>query len=138
MGLFDAMSTADTGANVSQTWIDAISNNIANMNDVAPTSGPAYQAEFVQAAAIPGGQLAGGTALGSGTEVVGVAHSSAAGVVEYDPSSPMADKLGMVRVPDVNLGTQMTDLIMAQRGFEANIATVTRAQQAYQAALNLK
>ena len=54
MGLFDPISSAVTGVNVSQTWMDAISDNIANMNDVTTTSQAAYQPRFVVAASIPG------------------------------------------------------------------------------------
>jgi hypothetical protein len=54
MGLFDPISTAETGVNVSQTWLDAISDNIANMNDTSSTSEGVYQTRFVVAGTIPG------------------------------------------------------------------------------------
>ncbi|MGH9105189.1 MAG: flagellar basal body rod protein FlgC [Acidimicrobiales bacterium] len=144
MGLFDPVSTAETGANVSQTWLDAISENIANMNDVTSTSKAAYQTRFVVAAAIPGQAegtgpgAAGEAAVGGGSEVAGIALGSPAGVEEYDPTNPLADAHGMVRAAGVNLGQQMTDMIMAQQGYEANLATISQAEQAYQAALGLQ
>jgi flagellar basal-body rod protein FlgC len=144
MGLFDPISSAVTGVNVSQTWMDAISDNIANMNDVTTTSQAAYQPRFVVAASIPGqveGTGAGSAAeanIGGGTEVAGIALGSPTGVEEYDPSSPLADKQGMVRVTNVDLGQQMTDMMMAQRGYEANLATISQAETAYQAALGLQ
>lgn len=143
MGLFDPMSTAETGANVSQTWLDAISENIANMNDTAPTSQGVYQTRFVVASSIPGqveGTGPGAAAeasIGGGTEVAGVALGSPLGVETYQPGNPIADKNGMVRVADVNLSQQMSDMILAQQGYEANLATISRAAQAYQAALGL-
>jgi flagellar basal-body rod protein FlgC len=143
MGLFDPISTAVTGVNVSQTWMDAISDNIANMNDVTSTSQAAYQPRFVLSTAIPGrveGTGAGSTveaSIGGGTEVAGIALGSPDGVEEYDPGSPLADKKGMVRAANVDLGQQMTDMIQAQRGYEANLATITQAETAYQAALGL-
>ncbi len=54
MGLFDPISTAVTGVNVSQTWLDTISDNIANMNDVTSPSQGAYQTRFVVAVCHPG------------------------------------------------------------------------------------
>ena len=42
-----------------------------------------------------------------------------------------------MRYPDIDLGEQMTQLIMAQRGYQANLAVVERAATAYQAALQL-
>ncbi|HTW09117.1 MAG TPA: flagellar basal body rod C-terminal domain-containing protein [Acidimicrobiales bacterium] len=144
MGLFDPISTAETGVNVSQTWLDAISENIANMDDVAPTSEGVYQTRFVVAGTIPGGIEGTGpgaqveASIGGGTQVLGVALGNPDGVEEYQPNNPLADKQGMVRVADVNLGDQMSDMMMAQQGFEANLATVSQAEQAYQAALGLK
>ena len=144
MGLFDSMSTALTGVNVYQTWMDAISDNVANVNDVTTTSQAAYQPRYVVAESIAGqveGTGAGSAEeadIGGGVEVTGIALGDPAGVVEYDPDNPLADKHGMVRATDVDLGTQMTDMIMAQNGYEANLATINRAQDAYQAALGLK
>jgi flagellar basal-body rod protein FlgC len=143
MGLFDSISTAETGVNVSQTWLDAISDNIANMGDTAPTSEGVYQTRFVVAGSIPGqveGTGPGSTteaSIGGGTQVLGTALGSPAGVEESEPDNPMADKQGMVRVADVNLGDQMSDMMMAQSGYEANLATITQAEQAYQSALGM-
>ena len=58
--------------------------------------------------------------------------------MESDPTNPLADKDGMVRAADVDLGQQMTNMMLAQRGYEANLATITQAENAYQAALGLK
>jgi len=144
MGLFDPISTAETGVNVSQTWLDSISENIANMNDVVPTSEGAYQTRFVVAGTIPGqveGTGPGSSTeadIGGGTQVLGIALGSPDGILTYEPDNPLADKQGMVRVADVNLGDQMSDMMMAQQGYEANLATISQAEQAYQAALGLK
>jgi flagellar basal-body rod protein FlgC len=143
MGLFDPISTAETGVNVSQTWLDAISDNIANMSDVAPTSEGVYQTRFVVAGTIPGGMEGTGpgsvseASIGGGTQVLGIALSSPDGVVEHDPDNPLADKQGNVRVANVNLGDQMSDMMMAQQGYEANLATISSAEQSYQAAMGL-
>lgn len=143
MGLFDPISTAETGVNVSQTWLDAISDNIANMSDVAPTSEGAYQTRFVVAGTIPGQVEGSGpgsateASIGGGSQVLGIALGSPDGVEVSDPGSPLANKQGMVRMANVNLGDQMSDMMMAQQGYEANLATISQAEQAYQAALEL-
>ena len=43
----------------------------------------------------------------------------------------------MNHAPDIDLGQADDQLIMAQRGYEANLAVVSRATQAYQSALGL-
>ena len=44
----------------------------------------------------------------------------------------MADAAGDVRAPDTDLTDQMPQLILAQRGYEANLATLARARETYQ------
>jgi flagellar basal-body rod protein FlgC len=146
MGLFDPISTAVTGVDASETWLNALSDNIANMNDVTSTSQGAYQERYVEMQAVPG--QAGGTgsgsgsgsdgAIGSGVAVTGIALGSPQGVEESDPTSPLADKNGMVRAANIDLGQQMTNMMLAQRGYEANLATISQAEGAYKAALGLQ
>ena len=41
--------------------------------------------------------------------------------MKYDPSHPDADENGYVSYPNVNVVTEMTDMIDATRSFEANV-----------------
>ncbi len=114
------------------------------MNDVTSTSQAAFQERFVVMQAVPGpaaGTGGAGTgsdaAIGSGVAVTGIALGSPQGVEKYDPGNPLADKNGMVRAANVDLGQQMTNMMMAQRGYQANLATISQAENAYQAALGL-
>jgi flagellar basal-body rod protein FlgC len=103
------------------------------MNDVKPTSEAAFQQRFIQAQAV--GYSPNG--IGSGAEVAGVTYGSAEGRLVSEPNNPLADANGMVRYPDVDLGEQMSQLLLAQRGYQANLAVVERAKDAYQQALEL-
>jgi flagellar basal-body rod protein FlgC len=128
MSIFSVIGIAGTGATVYRKWLDAVSDNIANLNTVRSTSEAAYQEKRVIAEPMPGG----------GVQVAGVlAGSSAQGKLVYEPTHPLADANGMVRYPDVDLSSEMTQLIMAQRGYQANLSSVDRAREAYQAALQL-
>ncbi|MDM7885682.1 MULTISPECIES: flagellar basal body rod protein FlgC [Curtobacterium] len=128
MTTFDAIGIASTGLTVHRKWLDAISDNIANVNTVRSMDDSAFQARYVEV------QEGAGT---SGAYVKGAAFGSAAGRVTYDPDNPLANAEGYVRMPDIDLGTQMADLIMAQRGYQANAAVVDRAKTAYEAALQI-
>ena len=103
-------------------------NNIANMNDAVRTSQGAFQARYV---------VAQPAQDGNGAQVSGAVFGSATGRVVYEPQNPLADAQGNVRYPDIDLGDQMGQLIMAQRGYQANLSVVDRAKDAYQAALQL-
>jgi flagellar basal-body rod protein FlgC len=129
--LFDILGTSGSGLRTYRKWLDAVSDNIANVNTVKPTSEQAFRTRYVQAEAIE----EGGT--GKGVRVAGIVYGDAEGRLVHEPDHPMADAQGMVRYPDVDLGEQMSHLLLAQRGYQANIAVVERAQQAYQAALSI-
>ena len=130
--MFDIFGISGSGVALSQTWLDAVSDNIANINTVKRTSESAFQARYVEAAPIDSTG-----ANPSGVAVTGIALGSANGLVVSDPNNPLADANGMVRRPDIDLGDQMTQLMMAQRGYQANLAVVQRATDAYTAALQL-
>ena len=68
---------------------------------------------------------------------LGVAFGSAEGILTYDPENPLADNKGYVRRPDIDLGSQMAQMMMAQRAYQANLAVVDRAKDSYSAAINL-
>ncbi|GGJ82547.1 flagellar basal-body rod protein FlgC [Pilimelia anulata] len=128
MTLFDSIGIAGSGVTVYRKWLDSVSDNIANMNNAASTSGPAFQERFV---------IAQEAADGKGAQVGGVAFGDAAGRIVHEPNNPLADADGNVRYPDIDLSEQMGSLIMAQRGYQANLAVVDRAKGAYEAALQL-
>ena len=125
---FDAIGIAGTGLTLHRKWLDAISDNMANINTAKPTSGAAFQARYVVA------QEGQGV---SGVTAAGAAYGSAQGRMVYEPTNPVADANGYVRYPDIDLSEQMGALIMAQRGYQANAAVVDRAKETYQAALQI-
>ena len=69
--------------------------------------------------------------------MAGIELGSAEGRMVYEPDHPLADEKGYVRYPDIDMSSQMTQLIMAQRGYQASAAVVDRAKESYQAALQI-
>ena len=136
MTIFGALATSSTGLQTYRTWMDAISDNMANLNTVRPTDQAAFQSRFVVAEAINYGN-AGVDGIGGGSRIAGVEYGDPNGRLVHEPDHPFADAEGMVRYPDIDMASQMTGLLMAQRGYQANLAVVERATQAYQAALSL-
>jgi flagellar basal-body rod protein FlgC len=131
---FGTIGIAGTGLTVYRKWLDAVSDNISNMNNASPTSGDAFQARYVLAQAVTDGV----TGQGAGVAVGGaVLSGSPQGRLVYEPNNPLADSDGMVRYPDIDLGSQMAQMMIAQRGYQANLAVVDRARNAYEAALQL-
>ena len=94
MSTFDAIGIAGTGATTYRKWLDAISDNISNMNDAVSTSQGAFQQRYV---------IAQQAADGNGVQVGGIALGDATGRVVNDPSNPLADANGNVRYPDITV-----------------------------------
>jgi flagellar basal-body rod protein FlgC len=133
MSIFSATNIAATGMSTMRSWLDVLSNNIANVNTIRPTSDNAFQASYLEVQSIQGGK----DGIGQGVESVSLKKTSAAGRLTYSPDNPLADKDGYVRLPDIDMGEQMSNLIMAQRSFQANAAVVDRAKDVYTAAINI-
>jgi flagellar basal-body rod protein FlgC len=128
MSIFQSIGIAATGTTVYRKWLDAVSDNLSNMNDAVSTSQGAYRERHV---------VAQQASDGVGAQVGGIVLGNSTGRVVYEPSNPLADKDGNVRYPDIDLASQMGQLMMAQRGYQANLSVVDRAKDAYQAALQI-
>jgi len=128
MSTFNVIGVATSGVTVYRKWLDAVSDNIANIDTVSKTSDKAFQARYV---------IAQEAQDGNGAQVGGIAYGSAEGQLTYEPDNPLADTEGYVRRPDIDLGSQMAQMIMAQRAYQANLSVVDRARDSYTAAINL-
>lgn len=124
---FQMLDVANSALGAHQTWLDALGDNIANINTYEPTSGAAFQAQYPIFQANASG----------GVEVAGVAKSDAQGIEVSDPDSPLADANGYVRAPDIDLSSEMSQLIIAQRGYEASVEVTKTAQTTYESAISI-
>ncbi len=125
---FDAIGIAGSALTVHRKWLDAVSDNLANMNNASRTDGPAFQAKYVEAA--EGADL-------TGVYVKSTPVGNEEGRIVFQPDHPLADAEGYVKYPDIDLAEQMGALIIAQRGYQANAQVVDRARETYMAALEI-
>jgi len=125
---FDAIGIAGTGLTAHRKWLDALSDNIANINTAVTPAAPAFQERYV---------VVENSAEAPGVYVAGTELGSPEGRLVHQPDHPLADADGYVRYPDIDLGDQMSQLIMAQRGYQASAGIVDRVRNAYEAALQI-
>jgi flagellar basal-body rod protein FlgC len=132
MAIFDTLGIAGSSLLVHRKWMDAVSDNMANINTVNPFEQDPFRERLIVAQAVD---------YGSGEGGVRVARADFGGDPEgrivFEPDHPLANEEGYVRYPDIDMGEQMVALMMAQRGYQANLAVVQRATSAYEAALQL-
>lgn len=150
MGMFSSINTAATGLTAQRLRQDVIANNIANANTTRTTEGgpfrrsrvvfrPRVETPYWKSPFLPR-ELDNG--VGRGVRVVEVQKDyDAETKLVYDPTHPDAiqsgPRAGYVEMPNVNVVTEMTDLIAASRAYEANVAVVNGARGMFQAALQI-
>jgi flagellar basal-body rod protein FlgC len=100
--------------------LDAIATNIANAETTRTADGGPYQRKVVGLAP---------SLDGLGVRVTGLQADTSQGQLVYDPGHPDADATGYVRYPNVDVPTEMVDLMVARRTYEAN-ATVFQVAKA--------
>jgi flagellar basal-body rod protein FlgC len=130
--MFGTLDTATSGATVARQWLDAIADNVANMNTVRPAGEEPFRARLVMAQSVgePG-------QVGAGVAVAGIRLKGGEPVRVFDPDHPLADEEGMVTRANVDLAEEMTNMLMAQRSYQANLAVLDRARDSYAAALKI-
>ena len=132
MSMFGAIDAASSGATLARTWLDAISDNVANMNTVRPANEEPFRARMVVARSIDGEN-----GVGKGVQAAGIISKPGDPIRTYDPGNPMADENGYVTRPLVDLTEEMTNLLIASRSYQANLSVIDRARDAYMAALQI-
>lgn len=55
----------------------------------------------------------------------------------YDPTHPEADAEGYVKMPDVEVVTEMTDMMLASRAYEANTTAIASSKKMIQDTLDI-
>jgi len=133
-GGFDTFDVGRSGLTLSKTWLDTIANNIANVNTVHPAGQQPFRATYLVAQEI-GRALPGQN--GQGVRVVGQVDDASTPAVVSAPGNPLADANGNLTLPVVDLAVEMTNMIMANRSFQANGRSIETARDMYTAALRI-
>jgi len=148
--LFTSLSISSQGLGVQRQRLSAVAKNIANANTTRGEDGQVYKREVVIARANPKApffkeledqialqgtaathapnlreSVTGNDAKAVTTQVV---HDNSSPRKVYDPSHPDANEEGYVNMPNVNIVTEMVEMISAQRAFEANTSVITSAK----------
>lgn len=130
MSMFSAFNINASGMTAQRYRMDIISENVANANTTRTADGTPYRRKIVTFEE-KGGQTSFSRILGNaayshgytgqGVKVSGVYedHKTPMNMV-YDPAHPDADENGYVTGPNVNIITEMTNMIDASRACEAN------------------
>jgi flagellar basal-body rod protein FlgC len=140
MNLFRNFDICATALTAERLRMDIISNNIANVNTTRTKEGGPYQRQtpvFAQALETVTGDGGAPVTKVAGVKVVGIESDKRPPRMVYEPSHPDADAKGYVAYPDINVVTEMVDLISASRSYDANVTAFNAAKDMFRAALEM-
>lgn len=128
MGFFTSFDINASGLTAQRYRMDIISENVANANTTRTKDGTPYVRKVVTFAEkdkqTPFSSIMNkewDNYSGKGVKVSGVYKDTVTEMNKvYDPANPDADENGYVTYPNVNIITEMTNLIDATRAYEAN------------------
>ena len=128
MSIFSSFGVNASGMTAERYRMDIISQNVANANTTRTEDGTPYRRKVVtfeeKSTDINSfGTIfrrARGMDTGDGVKATGVYEDQSDFTMTYDPSHPDADENGYVYYPNVNIVTEMTNMIDAERSYQAN------------------
>jgi flagellar basal-body rod protein FlgC len=135
--MFDSFNINASGLTAQRYRMDVIAENVANANTTRTEDGTPYKRKVVTFEEKSGNYENFDTIFGRasrrfkghGVVASGTFEDQSEGNMVYDPAHPDADENGYVIYPNVNIITEMTNLIDASRSYEAN-ATAFEASKA--------
>ena len=145
-GLFKAINASASALTAERLRMDVISNNIANVNTTRTQEGGPYKRKNVvfepkgfdgMEFYIPLVRRPPREKVGNGVRVVDIVPDDLPDRLVYDPSHPDADDQGYVHYPNVNVITEMVDLITASRSYEANVSAIKTSKNMMMKAIDL-
>ena len=126
--MFQSFNINASGMTAQRFRMDVISENVANVNTTRTNNGDPYRRKMVtfsEKDVTSFTRVLANTReafLGNGVKVSSVVEDHESDyIMKYDPSHPDADENGYVSYPNVNIVTEMTNMIDASRSYEANI-----------------
>lgn len=132
MGYFSALDTGASGLTAQRLRMDLISQNIANASTTRTENGTPYRRKVAvfeeKQSGTPFSEYLSESSRqlisGNGVRVARIAEDPTPFKRVYDPGHPDADSEGYVQMPNVDIITEMVNMISATRSYEANVTAI--------------
>ena len=150
MGIFSSINIAATGLSAERVRLDVIADNMANVNTTRTAEGgpfrrsrvimrPRVESPYWRSPFLPESMDNG---IGRGVRVAEIQKDYATeNHLRWDPTHPDAIKSGprqgYVELPNVDVVTEMVDLISASRSYEANASIIEGSKAMFLKALEI-
>ncbi|CAE6947928.1 flagellar basal body rod protein FlgC [Vibrio alginolyticus] len=140
MSFTDIYSIAGSAMNAQTVRLNTVASNLANADAVSANPDDAYKALKPVFATVYGkSQLAMSNDAYPSAEVkiVDVVQSAGEAEKRFEPSHPLANDEGYVYYPDIDVVSEMADMMSATRSFETNVEVLANVKSMQQGLLKL-
>ena len=150
MSLANIFDVAGSAMSAQTIRLNTVASNMANAESVSSSTGETYRARHPVFAVIReqvnqdvfgagfGNDFGSmSNAAGYGVRVEGIVESQAELRQKYQPDHPAANEEGYVYYPNVDVVSEMADMISASRAFQTNVEIMNTAKQMLQRVLTL-
>lgn len=145
MGYFGALDIGASALTAQRLRMDTISQNIANANTTRTEDGTPYRRRLVvfqeRSQGIPFSEYLSASSreryVGKGVKVAAIVEDTSNFKRVYDPGHPDADEEGYVEMPNVDIITEMVNMISATRAYEANVTSINTTKSMAMKALEI-
>jgi flagellar basal-body rod protein FlgC len=134
MDFLTAMQISSSGLNVQRQRMEAISSNLANVETTRTPEGGPYRKKSVVVSSLPlendfGAVLKNelGDTLNQ-VLVTQVVRDQTEPRTVFKPNHPDANKDGYVAMPNIDMISEMVDMVTTTRSFEANVTAMNAAK----------
>lgn len=143
MDFLTSMKISASGLEVQRKRMETISSNLANMETTRTPEGGPYRRKDVVITALPledqfelhlNRELAGQLNVVTITDII---EDQTEPRLVYNPGHPDANALGYVAMPNIDLMSEMVNLMTATRTYEANVTAINAAKAMAQRAIDL-
>jgi flagellar basal-body rod protein FlgC len=141
MDFMTALDIGASGLKAQRANMNVISMNMANIRTTRTIEGGPYRRKSVSFEATPV-YSPFDKAMDSqinrelqGVKVLGVTADERPFKQVYEPHHPDANEQGYVFYPDINVVEEMTNMMQAMRGYEANVQSIQSAKRMFQKAV---
>ncbi len=136
MGYFGALDIGASALTAQRLRMDTISQNIANASTTRTEYGTPYRRRVVifeeKSLGVPFSEYLTASSreryIGKGVRVSKIVEDRSPFKRTYEPGNPDADAEGYVELPNVDIITEMVNMISATRAYEANVTSINTAK----------
>ncbi len=134
---FTVFDVSASALSAQKIRMDVIAANLANINTTRTAEGGPYRRQDVIFKTSAKGRFDNYLDSAMGVDVVKITKDRGPAKMVYDPSHPDSDSNGYVAMPNISLISEMTNMMLATRSYEANAEAISSAKSMYLRALDI-